>query len=90
MYTKGPWKVFGPHIIGGEEITTQVALIAKAEWMAPGEEEANANLMAASPAMYEALQDALNWIEARLPDTLDKSIHLVTYRQALALAEGKE
>lgn len=50
----------------------------------------NANMLAAAPAMYEALQTLVEYLSAQVPaDTLDDWKHVFAARQALAQAEGK-
>lgn len=52
--------------------------------------EANAHLIAAAPAMYEALQTLVEYLSAQVPaDTLDDWKHVFAARQALAQAEGR-
>ena len=50
----------------------------------------NAHLIAAAPAMYEALQTLVEYLSTQVPaDTLDDWKHVFAARQALAQAEGK-
>ena len=52
--------------------------------------QADANLIAAAPAMYEALQTLVEYLSTQVPaDTLDDWKHVFAARQALAQAEGK-
>jgi len=54
------------------------------------QEQANAHLIAAAPAMYEALQTLVEYLSAQVPaDTLDDWKHVFAARQALTQAEGK-
>ena len=51
---------------------------------------ANAHLIAAAPAMYEALQTLIEYLSTQVPaDTLDDWKHVFAARRALAQAEGK-
>ena len=52
--------------------------------------DANAALIAAAPAMYEALQTLVEYLSTQVPaDTLDDWKHVFAARRALAQAEGK-
>ena len=93
-HTPGPWEVTGPH--SREVITTNPGTykpcmtIAKVGGYWDGEAQANAHLIAAAPAMYEALQTLVEYLSAQVPaDTLDDWKHVLVARQALAQAEGK-
>ena len=86
-YTKGEWKsealdeiLIDEILIMGNE-TTCVAKIVKT--YCPECQEANANLIAAAPEMYEALKEMLKYFNER------GIAPLYTWRQALAKAEGK-
>ena len=51
--------------------------------------EANAHLIAAAPAMYEALQTLVEYLDTQVPaGTLDDWKHVFAAKQALAQAEG--
>ena len=95
-YTKGEWVTDGTRIIDKEDETIAVIFIrfkddkVSAENALIDEAEANAQLIAAAPAMYEALKkaekllgnmDSRSWAEAIVYDQITK---------ALAKAEGKE
>lgn len=90
-YTPGPWEVTGPH--SREVITTNPGTykpcmtIAKVGGYWDGEAQANAALIAAAPAMYEALRVAKAIIDK------DIDLHQVDYDMivnALAQAEGRQ
>ena len=50
----------------------------------------NTHLIAAAPAMYEALQTLVEYLSTQVPaDTLDDWKHVFAARQALAQAEGR-
>jgi hypothetical protein len=55
-----------------------------------GEAQANAHIIAAAPAMYEALQALVEYLSTQVPaDTLDDWKHVFAAKQALAQAEGR-
>lgn len=95
-FTKGPWLIEGDNFVyalrnciwngkPSKENSFSFSITGKA----PKEEiKANANLIASSPMMYEALREALEWI---LNDGYSEECEIVTnIRMALAKAEGKE
>ena len=87
-HTPGPWKCVDPHVIRGPKNV----VVAKTLDSKEGYEikQANAHLIAAAPAMYEALQTLVEYLSAQVPaDTLDDWKHVFAARQALAQAEGK-
>lgn len=84
-HTPGPWKCVDPHVIRGPKNV----VVAKTLDSKEGYEikQANANLIAAAPAMYEAIKALIvEWNRHGCCDSRD-----VVYRaeQALAQAEGK-
>ena len=99
-HTPGPWKVDESehHAVGGERIYKVITdrpmggLVAgvSAWWVDTESARHNAHLIAAAPAMYEALQTLVEYLSAQVPaDTLDDWKHVFAARQALAQAEGK-
>ena len=107
-YTKGPWKVETEHMSeeGYEEFIKRQSIIKRDEdvtytianinWCNPV--EANTNLMAAAPEMYEALQEALLFITngmengyIRMPEVGDSALETSNIiRKALTKAQGLE
>ena len=84
-HTPGPWVVEGSDITN--DYPDQGSRILIAEKVAI---ESDANLIAAAPAMYEALQTLVEYLSTQVPaDTLDDWKHVFAARQALAQAEGK-
>ena len=99
-HTPGPWKVDESehHAVGGERIYKVITdrpmggLVAgvSAWWVDTESARHNAHLIAAAPAMYEALQTLVEYLSAQVPaDTLDDWKHVFAARQALAQAEGR-
>ncbi len=92
-HTPGPWEVVGSRICTIETDSSRITL-AKTEpngaFAMDETQAANAHLIAAAPAMYEALQTLVEYLSAQVPaDTLDDWKHVFAARQALAQAEGK-
>ena len=84
-HTPGPWVVEGSDITN--DYPDQGSRILIAEKVAI---ESDAHLIAAAPAMYEALQTLVEYLSTQVPaDTLDDWKHVFAARQALAQAEGK-
>jgi len=83
-HTPGPWKCIDPHVIRGPKNV----VVAKTLDSKEGYEikQANAHLIAAAPAMYEALRDCVGRLEAYYGDTYPA---VIRGKQALAQAEGK-
>ena len=99
-HTPGPWKVDESehHAVGGERIYKVITdrpmggLVAgvSAWWVDTESARHNAHLIAAAPAMYEALQTLVEYLSTQVPaDTLDDWKHVFAARRALAQAEGK-
>lgn len=100
-YTKEDWKASHP-LNDVTNIITPERLLARVQWGASvevEEQKANANLIVASPLMYEALYDAwemLSYWVANFEDDEHKVLCAETrnkvevIRQALTKAEGKE
>lgn len=91
MYTKGNWKVAHWTVIeptGYEVWDNTLHLIARVNKC--DEDKDNANLIAASPDMYQALKELIENIESsEYKETAD--IRFVKQaKQALLKAEGKE
>jgi hypothetical protein len=100
-YTKGDWKVtkgkeninwieYSVGIYYGEVCTVRGTINSMVDWLAPGSQaKDNANLIAASPDIYEALNLVLQWW--RHGDEGDMPISIeVACDKALAIAEGRE
>ena len=95
-HTPGPWEVTGPH--SREVITTNPGTykpcmtIAKVAGYWDGEAQANAALIAAAPAMYEALSQVQAFIKTLVEaDVLAYPTKLTdAVKVALAQAEGKQ
>ena len=84
-HTPGPWVVEGSDITN--DYPDQGSRILIAEKVAI---ESDAHLIAAAPAMYEALQTLVEYLSTQVPaDTLDDWKHVFAARQALAQAEGR-
>lgn len=84
-HTDGPWRVMAqaPRIIE----TTDGDYVAKVyNDFDPDESDANARMIAASPAMFSALEGALGWLERYAGDTQDLSPELWRHIQAARLA----
>ena len=105
-HTPGPWEVTGPHsreVITANPGTYKPCMtIAKVGGYWDEEAQANAALIAAAPAMYEALQQSLVLIELAAleewgrevtgehqPPTTEARDRLEKVKAALAQAEGK-
>ena len=99
-HTPGPWKCVDPHVIRGPKNV----VVAKTLDSKEGYEikQANAHLIAAAPAMYEALQQSLVLVELaaleewgravrgeQQPPTTEAKDRLEKVKAALAQAEGK-
>ena len=92
-HTPGPWEVVGSRICTVANDKERITL-AKTE---PGgtfamseQQEANATLLAAAPAMYEALK-----LLTRVVQSYENPMNIVTSAQldalkAIAIAEGRE
>jgi hypothetical protein len=81
-HTPGPWIVHTFTISGKEKLEVLDATGTNACV------QANAHLIAAAPAMYEALQEALKCIEKHVPKTEFAPRQWI--REVLAQAEGKQ
>ena len=99
-HTPGPWNCVDPHVIRGPKNV----VVAKTLDSKEGYEikQANAHLIAAAPAMYEALQQSLVLVELaaleewgravrgeQQPPTTEAKDRLEKVKAALAQAEGK-
>ena len=90
-HTPGPWEVTGPHsreVITANPGTYKPCMtIAKVGGYWDGEAQANAHLIAAAPAMYEALRKV---IEHRAKEYLDNTVEpYCSLVAALAQAEAR-
>lgn len=99
-HTPGPWSVDNTdiYLITSDRDGEAVCEIAEREIVGQSGTwetnvsvmDANAHLIAAAPAMYEALQTLVEYLSAQVPaDTLDDWKHVFAARQALAQAEGR-
>ena len=103
-HTPGPWEVVGSRIctVGNDrERVTLAKTEPSGAFTMSTEQTANAHLIAAAPAMYEALRRLHDVLDTRLPSglavnqVLPKELFDLFYgpaieaRQALAQAEGK-
>ena len=96
QFTPGPWATFGPtkfQVYGGDPVR-RIAVLDYTTGSETEEHISNANLIAAAPAMYEALKALLAMqIECEgLLLTIEKDYHCHQTRQAmaaLAQAEGR-
>ncbi len=87
-HTPGPWKCVDPHVIRGPKNV----VVAKTLDSKEGYEikQANAHLIAAAPAMYEALKAALDYYRGVFTgNTVTDEMMSSKLEQALAQAEGK-
>ena len=87
-HTPGPWKCIDPHVIRGPKNV----VVAKTLDSKEGYEikQANAHLIAAAPAMYEALKALVEYLDTQVQaGKLDDWKHVLVARQALAQAEGR-
>lgn len=87
-HTPGPWKCIDPHVIRDPKNV----VVAKTLDSKEGYEikQANAHLIAAAPAMYEALKALVEYLDTQVQaGKLDDWKHVLVARQALAQAEGK-
>jgi hypothetical protein len=101
-YTKGPWRKDGRRIMALKE--KQVCAVPGDHIRMAKIDEGNAQLIAAAPAMYEALKEAVALLNHMYAEAMaykpDKDkIEALAWnglsgnsrlKQALALAEGKE
>ena len=88
-HTPGPWEVVGSRICTIETDSSRITLAKTKPNGAFAMDEtqiANAHLIAAAPAMYEALRDCVGRLEAYYGDTYPA---VIRGKQALAQAEGK-
>ena len=86
-HTPGPWNCVDPHVIRGPKNV----VIAKTLDSKEGYEikQANAHLIAAAPAMYEALKAALDYYRGVFTgNTVTDEMMSSKLEQALAQAEG--
>ena len=93
QFTPGPWKavpdrsrnMYTWYVEGAKGVVPAIARLSLID--ACEEIEGNANLIAAAPAMYEALQEALKCIEKHVPKT--EFAPRLWIREVLAQAEGR-
>ena len=94
-FTPGPWIVKSTD----EDRNTKTIIDSNEFWIAKvlnfnhasddiRESQANATLIAAAPAMYEALQEALKCIERHVPETEFAPRQWI--REVLSQAEGRQ
>ena len=102
-HTPGPWEVVGSRIctVGNDrERVTLAKTEPSGAFTMSTEQTANAHLIAAAPAMYEALQALHSVLDQRMPDGRTLNQHLsqevfecfygpaIAARAAIAKAEG--
>ena len=88
-HTPGPWEAVGSRIctVGSDrERVTLAKTEPSGAFTMSTKQTANAHLIAAAPAMYEALRDCVGRLEAYYGDTYPA---VIRGKQALAQAEGK-
>ena len=91
-HTPGPWSTFGPvkyQIYGGDPVR-RIAVVDYTAGSETDEHNANANLIAAAPAMYEALREIVEAVGSG--EVIDYSSAGGWYIEAcavLAQAEGR-
>jgi len=90
QFTPGPWVVECDKFIATPDaiVITELNDGLRGECPKSGHFNANAALIAAAPAMYEALQEALKCIEKHVPKTEFAPRHWI--REVLAQAEGRQ
>ena len=95
-HTPGPWvtdNYFDITSLRGDVIVRPPLSALEKARMHPGERQANAHLIAAAPAMYEALQAMLNGIlftrGASMSEDRWQTLTTIA-RTALAQAEGRQ
>ena len=93
-YTKGEWKV-APAIDIPYKTSVMVGRLTVAdivEMPVLGEAEANTNLIAAAPDMYEALKRVVKYFDRIIADTSEKyeSAMVLQAKAAILKAEGKQ
>ena len=101
-HTPGPWSTFGPvkyQVYGGDPVR-RIAVVDYTTGSETEEHNANAHLIAAAPAMYEALKALHSVLDQRMPDGRTLNQHLsqevfecfygpaIAARAAIAKAEG--
>jgi len=95
-YTKGEWKADGHFILAGPEIIAQMVESGENRNGIIIDSHANANLIAAAPILYEALNDLLCWVNAILSHGLAEHGIIINNPpvaksvKALAKAEGEK
>ena len=90
-YTKGDWKIEVDEHDGSTNIATETQNIARMCYDDHHTLRANANLIAAAPILYEALQSALSAIKSFRQTRYERGQEPeFTILKALAKAEGKE
>lgn len=89
MHTPGPWKVNADGRVGAHMPSHPVIAFVRGY---PGstEAEANARLIAAAPALFEALDALLRMVDEQSDDGMFQSAETVMAREALGLAEGEQ
>ncbi len=93
-FTKGPWRAeLGDRLSDGEScwvVDSELGSICEIQSPLDAE-EANAHLIAASPALYEAADNALAYLETTLGDCdPDCGCILHSLRAALSIARGQK
>ena len=90
-FTPGPWVAMGKAVYEATRYR-EILWVGDNTWIASDEEKkANARLIAAAPAMYEAcklFEECMEFIDGR--DGYDASYELAKLREILAKVEGGE
>lgn len=89
-WAKGPWSFdgTGPHAVFGCEIESVDDDCIAGTWHGKDDvARANANLIAAAPELYDALEDIVNELSCDLPDSLQPEF--LNALKAMAKARGE-
>jgi hypothetical protein len=93
-FTKGPWRAeLGDRLSDGEScwvVDSELGSICEIQSPLDAE-EANAHLIAASPALYEVAEQVRDWYEGRIPNLpLNRTALYDKACAALSLARGQK
>ena len=91
QFTQGPWDCDNDWAVGKRAINGSLDLIANLSYSCfQDAKQADANLIAAAPAMYEALSELVKYLREEVADeALDTWAPVFKAAMALAQAEGK-